>query len=108
MASVIKRSLMKNVGTTDATIYQPPADTVAVLIGMNIANTTNVTCIVDIKYKVSDTVYYVLKGIAIPPNSSFTPTGQEQKLVMMPTDVLIVTSDQPNSLDVILSYSEIS
>lgn len=108
MASVIKRAYQKSGGTASVAGYTVPQDTTSVLIGMNIANITDTTISVDIKYKIGSDEVYILKGISIPPNTSFTPTGMEQKLAMMDGDQLIVTSNVDNAFDLLLSFSEIT
>lgn len=108
MASVIKRTVSRGIGVSDVSVYTVPANTVAVLIGLNIANILDTSINVDIKYRVDSNDVYVLKGITIPPNASFTPTGMEQKLTMAAADQLVIKSDTAASADVILSYSEIT
>ena len=43
----------------------------------------------------------------IAPNSSMKPIGKGEKIVLDATNVLYVTSNQTDSLDVILSIVEI-
>lgn len=108
MASTLKRAVSKGVGVTPASIYTTPALSQAVLLGMNIANTSAQVVLVDIVVTVSAVDYYILKQVSIPVGSAFTPTGSEQKVIMAAGDTLKINSNVAASLDVLLSFAEIS
>jgi hypothetical protein len=49
----------------------------------------------------------MVKGMPIAPGSSLKPIGKGEKIVLDATNVLYVTADQTDSLDVIVSIVEI-
>jgi hypothetical protein len=54
------------------------------------------------------TVSYYVKGLAIPPNTSVKVVTQGEKLILPETTGLRVTANTSDSIDVTVSYVEIS
>ena len=108
MATNFKNIIAKDVGTQRVAVYTTPAATSTTIIGMNIANLTGsmVDCSVEIGDEASN-IGYLVKDMPIAPNSSMKPIGKGEKIVMDATNVLYVTSNQTDSLDVILIIVEI-
>lgn len=108
MATPLNRYLVTGVGTSPTTIYTCPAGKTAAIVGLNIANiltvVTNMT--LQLQNSAGTTTANIIAGVAIPPNSSFIPSGQEQKIVMLPGDKLILTATNANAFDVIISVAE--
>lgn len=103
---LLNNAISAAVGTAATTVYTTPANKNGILIGGNIANIVDEIIYVDIVLKRGGTSIHILKGLVIPPNTSFSFSGQEQKLVLSPTDEVVVTSSIAASADVWLSLSE--
>jgi hypothetical protein len=50
----------------------------------------------------------IVKDVPIPANSSLIAIGGDQKVVLMVGDRIVVTSDTASSLDVLMSFLEIT
>ena len=108
MATNFKNIIGKEVGTSRVAVYTPPAATSATVIGMNIANLTSgmVSATLEVGDEASS-IGVLIKGMPIPPNTAMKPIGKGEKIVLDAGNVLYVTSDTTESLDVILSLVEI-
>jgi len=100
---------------TDMLLYTCPASTQTTIIGMTIANTTSSQVTVDVLLE-SDTTdgsfnndnVHLLKDAPVPAGSSLVPIGGDQKIVLEPDDKIKVQSDTANSVDITLSFLEIT
>lgn len=106
MANTFKSFTDTGIGTSVATAYTVPSGTVAVVIGLNVANITgnqvNVDLIVD---KASGDDVFLVKNIPIPNGASFE-FNAGNKFVLQTGDALKVQSDTASSVDVIVSVLE--
>jgi len=94
---------------TDMSIYTCPASTQTTIIGMSIANITTGEISVDVKITNSDgDNVFLVKDAPVPTGGSFVPVGGDQKVVLEPSDVIIVQSNTLNSADTTLSILEIT
>jgi len=108
MANQFKKTMTTNVGTTPVDVYTTGPSTRATVIGINIANTTNGTILVSIKFTDDNSTQgFIVKDVAIAKNTSLAAMGGDQKLVMEPNNSIVVVSNTANSADVILSALEI-
>jgi hypothetical protein len=107
MASTLKNAAAKAVGITAASVVTAAAGKTIVLLGVNIANINSQVVSVDIIHVIGGVDHYILKGVNISPGGAFTPSGNEQKIILMAGDTLKVKSDIAASLDVVASYAEI-
>ena len=106
MANLFRSYTDTAIGTTEQTAYTVPANTVAVVIGLNVSNTTGNQINVDLRVdKATGDDVYLVKGIPIPNNSSFEFNGGN-KFVLQTGDSIKVTSDTATSADVIISVLE--
>ena len=117
MANAFKLKTFDGSGTaadTDMLIFKGQASTQTTIIGMSIANisTSQILVSVNIESDTSDTEtnanVFVIKDAPIPVGGTLVPIGGDQKVVLLATDVLKVTSDTANSADTTLSILEIS
>lgn len=108
MANTFKNFLSKNVGTSAATVYTCPASTQTTIIGFSIANTSvsPITCDAYITSSAVD--YYLVKTATVPVGGSLVIVGGDQKVVLEPTDVLLVVTSAATSADVVCSLLEIA
>ena len=82
------------------TTYTVPSATVAVTIGLTIANTTASQITVDVQCA----GVYVVKGAPIPAGSALSVL--DGKIILEAADTVVVTSSAATSADVILSVLE--
>ena len=100
MANVFKNFTSASVGTSPVTTYTVPSATVAVTIGLTIANTTASQITVDVQAA----GVYVVKGAPIPAGSALSVL--DGKIILEAADTVVVTSSAATSADVILSVLE--
>jgi hypothetical protein len=110
MPTVFKHSLVTQVGTTPTDIVEIGAGVRATVIGCNLANVTDYdTVVADLLVVGADTtVSHYVKGLVIPPNTSVKVVTQGEKLILPETTGLRLVCDTPDSVDVTVSYVEIS
>jgi hypothetical protein len=109
MATSFKNTVENAIGTTPVQVVTTTSLTRCTVIGLSLANITggNVSVNVMVMDDTSTTGYYV-KGVIIPPNSSLRVVNQGEKLILAPSNQLLVQSNTANSIDCIVSYVEIN
>lgn len=110
MPTTFKHAVNKNIGTTPVDVVQIPVGFRATVIGCNIANVTeydNVSVDVFVVSEDSEQATYV-KGLTISPNSAVKIITNGEKLILPETAGLGIKSDTADSIDVVVSYVEIS
>lgn len=109
MAITLKTQVTNNIGTVPIDVLQTDLTNRATLTGCNLANTIDDPITVDI-FVVDDasTVGYFVKGIVIPANTSLKVITNGEKLILGPSCSFRVVSNTDASLDVIISYADIS
>lgn len=100
MANTFKNYTSSSIGTSFTTVYTVPSATTAVVIGANIANTTDAQIEVDVQLGTT----YIIKGVPIPANTAFSVL--DGKIIAEAADAIKVKSDTASSVDVILSVLE--
>lgn len=110
MPTTFKHAVNKNIGTTPVDIVQIPVGFRATVIGCNIANVTeNDNINVDVYVISEDSEQaYVVKGLTVAPNSAAKIITNGEKLILPETAGLRIVSDTADSVDVVVSYVEIS
>ena len=108
MATFFKNKVVKQVGTVPIEILSVPGGSKVTAIGLSIANLLdgNTRVSIQVKDDTSVTGYYV-KDVMIAPNASLRAINGGEKLVLPATNGVIITADQNDAVDVILSYVEI-
>lgn len=110
MPTVFKHAVTTDVGITPVDVLQIPGGVRATVIGCNIANTTEYD-VVNVNVYVVDensTQATYIRSLPIPPNSAVKVITQGEKLILPETAGLRVESDTEGSIDVTISYVEIS
>jgi hypothetical protein len=111
MANTFTRKLSRNVGTTADQIgsYTVAANTVAVVIGVTVTNTSGSAITANV-YLQDSTVAntYIVANAPISSGASLVPIGGDQKIVMITGDKLYVQSSASSSVDAIMSIMEIT
>ena len=110
MPTLFRHAVNTDIGTTPVDVLQIPLGVRATVIGMNIANITDYdTAVVDIfVIDENSTQAYYVRGLTISPNSSAKVITQGEKLILPETAGLRIVSDTADSIDVTVSYVEIS
>ena len=110
MATTFKHSVTTGVGTTPVDLLTTEQGFRLTVIGFNIANVTDYDIVnvdVWIVDETSTTAYYV-KGIPVPPNTSLKLITNGEKLILPEAATIRIGADVESSLDVVISYVEIS
>ena len=108
MANSFKLSTASSVGTAEVSVYECPAAT-STIIGLTVANIINSQIAVDVKINDGgSSKIHLVKNAPVPAGGTLVVVGGDQKVVLEPTDVVIVQSDTASSGDVTMSYLEIT
>jgi len=112
MATYFRNVLKSGVGTTEVEILNI-ATSKATIIGLSLTNLTGNPVLASIRLvntaasPPNASAYYV-KEIVVPPNQSLRVINGGEKLVLASDMVAYVQSNTASSLDVVVSYVEIS
>lgn len=109
MATFFKNKVINNVGTLPVEILATTPSNRATVIGLSLTNlkTDFVYVNIFVQDDTSVTGYY-LKETVLPANTSLRAVSTGEKLIIAPSNRLLVSSNQDDSVDVILSYVEIT
>jgi hypothetical protein len=105
MANVFKNALAKNVGTSPTTVYTAPASKKAIIIELDVCNTTLGAVTTSVYITSGGQDYYVVKNAPVPVGGSLQVISG-QKIVLTDGDLIKVLSSSATSLDVISSILE--
>ncbi len=109
MATFFRNTVIPQVGTTPTQVIQTNSGTRATVIGLSICNLLEnaVTASVTITDESSTTGFYVKSAIVLPGQTMRVVNGGE-KLILATNNELKVVSSQAASVDVVVSYVEIT
>ena len=109
MATLLKNTVIKNCGTIPVLIYETLPTTRVTVLGLSFTNLTNNFLYVDVLVKDDTSVTgYYLKNTLLPAGTSLRAVSTGEKLVLAPNNQLLVRSSVDDSVDVIVSYVEIT
>lgn len=109
MATSFQNTVIPQVGTTPTDVVTTSAGSRATVIGFSLANLLEEAIQVSVLLQdAASTTGYFLKDIIIPPFQTLRAVNGGEKLIMMNNNNLSVVSSKPNSVDVLVSYVEIS
>jgi hypothetical protein len=108
MATFFRNKVVKEIGTSDEIALTTDGATRSTVIGLSLANLTEYPVYASVKV-VDDTSTegFYLKEVMIPSESSLRALSAGEKLVLAPNNQLVIASNQPDSLDAIISYVDI-
>ena len=109
MATYFKNAIIKDVGTVPITVYSPPIGTNTIVLGLNLANL--IDSVVNVTVTLQDTTSvsgYIVKDVMIAPNSSLRILSAGEKLIVASQSTLQVNADIADSIDVVMSYVELT
>ena len=109
MANTFKNRTLRQVGTSPVDVGAVvAASTQTTLIGMTLANVTSGVISVTATLHDGSNTTHIVKDAPIPTGGSLVVLGGDQKVVLMTGDKIIVTSNTASSVDVIMSFLEIT
>ena len=109
MATFFKNSIRKSVGVVPVEVLTTTPTTRATVIGMSLTNLTSDFVYVDVLIQDDTSVTgYYLKNTILPANTSLRVVNQGEKLIIAPENKILVASSINDSVDVIMSYVEIT
>ena len=110
MTTLFKNKLASGVGTTPTTILTSSGSATTTVVGLSMTNTTGTILLasVQINDTLASTSAYFVQNVVIPPNTTARVINGGERLVLGASNTLIITSNTASSLDVVLSYVEIS
>lgn len=109
MATTFKNKNVVQVGTVPVEILETTAAQRATIVGLSLTNLTEsfvyVTVLIDDDTSVQG---HYLKDVLIPANTSLRAVNGGEKLILAPENKLSVQASVSDSVDVLLSYVEIT
>ena len=117
MANTFKNRTLRQVGTSAVDVgADVDANVQTTLIGMTLANVTSGVISVTVQLINTDAASsppvpvttHIVKDAPIPTGGSLIVVGGDQKIVLMEEDKITVTSNTASSVDVIMSFLEIT
>ena len=109
MATLLKNTVIKNCGVEPVLIYETLPTTRVTVLGLSFTNLTETFVYVDVLVEDDTSVSgYYLKQSLLPANTSLRAVSTGEKLVLAPSNRLLVRSSLNDSVDVIVSYVEIT
>ena len=109
MANTFKNRTLRAVGTSPVDVGAVVASsTETTLIGMTMANITSGVINVTATLHDGSNTTHIVKDAPVPTGGSLILLGGDQKVVLMTGDKVIVTSNTASSVDVIMSFLEIT
>jgi hypothetical protein len=110
MPTLFRHAITTSVGVTPVDVLQIPEGVRATVIGCNIANVTDYDTVVVNMYVIDEnsTQATYVRGLVIAPNTSVKVITQGEKLILPATSGIRIETDTEDSVDVTISYVEIS
>ena len=110
MPSVFKQATKQGVGTTREQVLSVDNGYRATIVGFNITNVTDydVVRVTVILRDPTDIESFYARNIPIPPNTSLKLITHGEKLIVPGRHKVDVVCDTDESLDVVISYVELS
>jgi len=110
MPTLFRHAITTSVGVTPVDVLQIPEGVRATVIGCNIANVTDYDTVVVNMYVIDEnsTQATYVRGLVIAPNTSVKVITQGEKLILPATSGIRIETDTEDSVDVSISYVEIS
>lgn len=110
MPTLFKNKLYSGLGTTEQTILTSNGSAKTTVVGLSLTNLTDNVVMASIRLTdpvESITAYYV-KDVMVPPNQSLRVINGGERLVLDPSTDVKMQANTDDSLDLVMSYVEIS
>ena len=109
MANFFRNKVVNEIGTTPVQVLEFGPSTRGTIIGLSLTNLTgsNILATITVTDDAS-TVGHFIKDLLIAPGSSARVVNGGEKLILAPNNAIHISASQADSLDLIMSYVEIS
>lgn len=110
MANTFKRQLGRGIGTSAVKLgaFTAPVGAVDTIIGMSLANVSNMPATVDVYLNDGTNNTYLVKNAPVPVGGALILYGGDQKLVLQPGDSVFVVASVAGAIDAVMSMLEIT
>jgi hypothetical protein len=109
MATAFKNTVIPEIGTTPTQVIQTGASARVTIIGFSMTNLLEEAVQVSVLMTdTSSTTAYFIKETIIPPFQTLRAINGGEKLILMSDNEMKVVSTKPDSVDVVVSYVEIT
>ncbi len=108
MATTFRNKVIKDIGTQKIIAIETNGSTRSTIIGISLANLTEFPAYVSILIHDDTSVEgFYLKDVLVPAKSSLKPLGPAEKLILAPSNQLLIQADRANVVDAVISYVDI-
>lgn len=108
MATTFKNKVVTGIGTDTQDVLSTSDNNRITVVGFSLANLTDGVVLVDVSLRDESSVTgYYAKELLLPPNTSLRVLNGGEKLILSPSNVVYVSSNVDDSIDVIVSTVEI-
>jgi hypothetical protein len=110
MSTVFKNKLANNLGSSPTTVLTTSASATTTVLGLSFTNVTSGIILISVQLQdtVASTTAYFVQNVVVPPNTSVRLINGGERLVLGSSTNVIVSSNTASSVDMVLSYVEIS
>jgi hypothetical protein len=109
MATILKNTVIKNCGKVPVLIYETLPTTRVTVLGLSVTNLLESPVLASVILEDDTSVAgYYLKDSIIPVGTSLRAVSTGEKLVLAPSNRLLVVTNFDDAVDVIVSYVEIT
>jgi hypothetical protein len=110
MATVFKNYLGTGIGTSSSPLFQTNSSATTTVIGLSITNTTTgiIQASIQLQDTIAGTTAYYIQNVTIPSNTSLRIVSGGEKLILTPSTNVIIYSNVSTSMDIVMSWVEIS
>jgi hypothetical protein len=108
MATQFKNKVVKDVGQVGIIALETDAATRSTIIGLTLTNLTEFMVKASILIADDTSVQgFYIKDSIIPPDTTLHALSAGEKIILAPSNQLIVRADQNDCLDAVISYVDI-
>ena len=108
MATQFKNTVIKEVGVLPIVAIETDAATRSTIIGLTLSNLTDFIVYASVLVRDDTSVEgFFMKDVMVPPNSSLHALAAGEKLILAPSNQLLLKSSNDESLDAVVSYVDI-
>jgi hypothetical protein len=110
MPTLFKNKLYSGLGTDEQTILTTNGSAKTTVVGLSLTNLTDNVVMASIKLTdpVEEITAYYVKDVMVPPNQSLRVINGGERLVLDPSTEVKMQANTDDSLDLVMSYVEIS
>ena len=110
MATLFRNKLSTGLGTSTTPLFQTNSAATTTVIGLNLTNTTSgiIQASIQLQDTIAGTTAYYIQNVTIPSNTSLRIVSGGEKLILAPSTNVIIYSNVTTSMDLVMSWVEIS